>query len=37
MSDNTSTPRDQPVDRPFGPDAAAILATEHRACSGRGH
>jgi hypothetical protein len=29
MSDDTSIPRDQPGDRPFGPDAAAILATEH--------
>jgi hypothetical protein len=29
MDDDGSTPRDQPGDRPFGPDAAAILATEH--------
>jgi hypothetical protein len=29
MDDDDGTPRDQPGDRPFGPDAAAILATEH--------
>jgi hypothetical protein len=29
MDDDASTARDQPGDRPFGPDAAAILATEH--------
>jgi hypothetical protein len=29
MDDDGSTPRDQPGDRRFGPDAAAILATEH--------
>jgi hypothetical protein len=29
MTDDASAARDQPGDRPFGPDAAAILATEH--------
>ena len=29
MDDDGNTARDQPGDRPFGPDAAAILATEH--------
>jgi hypothetical protein len=29
MDNDASTAHDQPGDRPFGPDAAAILATEH--------